>query len=340
MLSLDMNRHQRRGFTLVELLVVIAIIAMLITLLLPAVQAAREAARQAQCKNNLRQIGLAWLNHESAQGFLPSSGWGWMWTGDPDMGMGSQQPGGWAYDIMPFMEHADIANLGQGLQPGPKRDRARLLAHRTPIPPLGCPSKREMRAYPAPLNSLRYMANNLQACTPNNCELVRTDYIANTGTKRQEQPSGPPPGASIPPDQAGDGSWNGVTYQVSELRLTQIEDGTSKTILVGEKYLDPNHYTTGIIYTDNQHAWQGMDRSVNGYLEVFNPNGSINRGNWGMPLQDRPGVDFIFKFGGPHSQGWMAVFADAHVRLITYDTAPKVLWAFGSRKDNGRIPGN
>src|SRR5258708_3813707 len=58
----------RRGFTLIELLVVIAIIAVLIALLLPAVQAAREAARRAQCLNNLKQIGLAIYNYESAQG--------------------------------------------------------------------------------------------------------------------------------------------------------------------------------------------------------------------------------------------------------------------------------
>ena len=106
-----------RGFTLVELLVVITIIGILIALLLPAVQAAREAARKLQCANHLKQLALGCLQHEGLMGRLPCNGWGFAWTGDADLGNAQQQPAGWLYNILPYIEQQALHDMARSCRP-------------------------------------------------------------------------------------------------------------------------------------------------------------------------------------------------------------------------------
>ncbi len=121
----EIRNQKSRAFTLVELLVVITIIGILIALLLPAVQAAREAARQTQCRNNLKQLALGCLNHEQAIGRFPTNGWGCRWTGDPDRGTDWRQPGGWIYNILPYIEQQPLHDLGAGKGRGTARQNWR-----------------------------------------------------------------------------------------------------------------------------------------------------------------------------------------------------------------------
>ena len=98
-----------RGFTLIELLVVIAIIAILIALLLPAVQQAREAARCSQCKNNLKQVGLALHNYHDTHGVFPNDTW--TYFPDPtDLSNGQARNFSWMAYILPFVDQSPLYN--------------------------------------------------------------------------------------------------------------------------------------------------------------------------------------------------------------------------------------
>ncbi len=140
-------RTTRKAFTVIELLIVIAIIAVIASLLIPAVQAAREAARRSQCINNLKQLALGCLNHESATKVFPTAGWGPICMGHPDAGTGITQPGGWLYNIMPYIEQRDLYKSQGGLT-GTALVAAAKEVSMTPLKCMYCPSRRPVQVYP------------------------------------------------------------------------------------------------------------------------------------------------------------------------------------------------
>jgi type II secretory pathway pseudopilin PulG len=276
-------------------LVVIAIIAILIGLLLPAVQKVREAAARIRCTNNLKQIGLAWHNHHDVAGHLPTGGWGWYWPGVAYRGFDSKQPGGWVYNILPFVEQESLYKL-----PGPDGSAQRI---QTPLSLFNCPSRRICRAY-----------NNGDAFTYGETTntvpfLARTDYAANCGSLMINEYFGGP--ATLADGDNPGFPWhdtsalNGVSFERSAVRLTDVTNGTSNTYMVGEKYLNPDHYENGWDPADNENMYTGFNN------DVFRC-GAV------PPLQDRRGLTNSFAFGSMHVAGTQMAFCDGSVRFIEY----------------------
>lgn len=195
----------RIAFTLVELLVVIAIIAMLVTLLLPAVQAAREAVRRAQCINNLKQLGLAMQNFDSAHGKLPFAGAHW----------GS---GGWVKKTLEFIEEGALADrwndaVGYHVQPN-------LDVCRVQIPTHMCPSDTATRSS---WGGIAFeMANFNYAVNLGNTSVYRVSPL-NGVTYR---------GAPF--------HYEEDPNKITEVNLNKIEDGMSKTLMLAEVRQAPN----------------------------------------------------------------------------------------------------
>lgn len=322
------RRKHDHGFTLVELLVVITIIGILIALLLPAVQAAREAARRMQCINNLKQIGLACIVHEQTHGFLPTAGWGSLWVGEPTRGFTERQPGGWHYNILPYMELTSLHDLG-----GDGDQAAMTQRVATPVSAFCCPSRRRAIVYPFVIGA-SYPYCNL-SIQPTACG--RSDYAGSGG----DYPSGGSngwPQTLAAGDAMSAASWagihatsgNGVFFRRSKTTMADITDGASNTYLAGEKFLDPDHYVEG----DSPWDDQGWDSAWDWDTLRW----STNRAD-SWPTQDRAGLAAGMAFGSTHAGSLNMAFCDGSVQSIGYSIDPEIHCRLGARNDGKLVDG-
>jgi prepilin-type N-terminal cleavage/methylation domain-containing protein/prepilin-type processing-associated H-X9-DG protein len=284
---------RRRAFTLIELLVVIAIIGVLISLTLPAVQKVREAAARASCQNNLHQLGTALMMHAATYGVLPTNGGpapgqinetgtngGW-WGTPNSQALPRDQPGSWAYAILPYLEQQNaVAANDQGvavkvyLCPSRNRDQPQSVAPVDPITP-----------------AVTY--TNVGGKNP----WCKTDYAGNWYVTMNRWWDGGCPLIGLP------------------LAFTDIVDGTSNTLLLGEKAMDPQRYNTGGWYFDEPIFTGGSDGTGRQGTIIIS---DVESGRTGA---------FPWNWGSPHQAGPQFLFADGSVRTVSYATDGSVVWA-------------
>jgi prepilin-type N-terminal cleavage/methylation domain-containing protein/prepilin-type processing-associated H-X9-DG protein len=386
----------RRGFTLVELLVVISIIGVLMSLLLPAINAARESGRNTQCKSNLKNLGLACLESVAKTGHYPTGGWGTEWVGFADGGNGTKQPGGWVYNLLPYLEETPLHDLTQNVTADAimQTDIAREVATTQSI--MTCPTRRSVQAWSltgaqvnlSPLDPINGGQINLASAGTQTNTVARGDYAANAGV-RYTTGSGAVgtngevqygcitvPGTDYPNTYKTSGSnptvqttgftadtFTGVIYQRSNLGDGSVQDGTSKTYLIGEKFIDRRHYEDGLYVADAGNMYSGM--GADNYRTTFvlpasttvstttgvdptDPGNAVATStdptkNYGVSMlndQADPGGTstnygyYSCIFGSAHSGTVNFVFCDGAVRSISVAIDPLTHRYLGERNDS------
>ncbi|MBI3862300.1 MAG: DUF1559 domain-containing protein [Planctomycetia bacterium] len=288
--------RRNRGFTLIELLVVIAIISVLAGLILPAVQQAREAARRAQCKSNLKQIGLALQNYHGAYlKFPPGYVSNFDATGN-DLGPGW----GWGAMLLPQLEQTNLHSTINFGQPIEAAANAAPRVARGPV--YLCPSDSVKPTWPA------VMRDATGKPTSTICEVSSSGYVAVFGVSE--------PGI--------DGE--GVFFRNSGIAMKDIGDGSSSTLLVGER-----------AQSSCEATWVG---SVTG-ARIFPPAGSyavpelqhasgMTLGHTQEGAPNAPGIE-CNNFSSQHTGGAQFVFADGHVQFISKNINRATFQALSTR---------
>lgn len=293
----------RAGFTLIELLVVIAIIAVLIALLLPAVQQAREAARRSQCKNNLKQIGLAIHNYHDISDRIPMG-----YIDTATVTNATTQDGGWSWSaqILAQLDQANLFNqFDFRFHPHGKlaNEAGNTLAGTTPLSVFSCPSdiKPNTRKSGSSDPNATSTANGVVDA------VATTSYVGNSG----------PFNANFC-DQSSPGyqSVRSVgAFRVNlSLRFRDFTDGLSNTLLVGETHW--NQTRNNLLYGSVQNGG-GADCTdlsefrTNPYNHLRSTNTFLNATAAQYP------VKYFTAFASMHTGGAHFLMGDGSVRFIT-----------------------
>jgi len=302
--------RRARGFTLIELLVVIAIIAILIALLLPAVQQAREAARRTQCKNNLKQMGLAMHNYHDVYNTFPPG-----CISMPFQNTATTELSCWSWGafLLPYIEqNALYSGLGVGnatlAQNAATANGLRFL--QTPLSGFRCPSD----TGPA-LNNF----NEAMADTPGDAQVATyarlitsngTDRIA-IATSNYVMVSCSSVSTTPPFVAANFGPATGVGFNCSRVNFRDITDGTSNTLLVGERAFRTGSLNVGAGNALGFSPVAGPNSALRPATAVLGiPYSGINQSALGRQHQSRG-------FSSPHVGGAQFTLCDGSVRFIS-----------------------
>jgi prepilin-type N-terminal cleavage/methylation domain-containing protein len=226
----------RRGFTLIELLVVIAIISILIALLLPAVQQAREAARKVQCRNNLKQIGLALHNYHDTNNVFPP---GWIGATAGAHDVEGVNGFGWCVQMLPYIDQGALYNLFNSSVSilDPVHDQARI----TRVSVFRCPSDTGLDTW-----EIEEEANPGVVITT----LATANYVGSFGTTELEECE--PGGSGLTNGQC---LGNGSLFHNGKVLLRDYLDGTSNTFICGERVSTAGYSTWVGVVPEGEEAF-------------------------------------------------------------------------------------
>ncbi len=280
-----------RGFTLIELLVVIAIIAILIALLLPAVQQAREAARRTQCRNNLKQIGLAIHNYESAFSVFPAGG-----IEDNNAGSSGLGASGFTL-ILPFVDQGNTYNHYNFLEHYASTYNQTVVNQR--VPAFLCPTMVIPRNVPE--------VNCNVAGRPETGAL--SSYLLSEGTAAYQNPAlGLFPLVSPSPTL--------FNFQNACVRIAEIADGTSNTLAAGEATWNYKNYKWGAAACPGNTALNGTQRWGSARWSVGYPNSAL--GNTSVAMNNFAGssTGAPNNYTSQHTGGITILMGDGAVRFL------------------------